>query len=88
MKKYTSKQKAWLALYKNRTGFDALMEEFESGEVSFYRAAINSCRWWEDHSNDALIAITLEVPGSEQASHERIKMRTMLAASKASQGGA
>jgi hypothetical protein len=65
--KYTKVQRAWCENYEARTGFDPLMDDFESGNETFRQAAQRSIRWFEDHAADALNAISHDVPGWEAA---------------------
>lgn len=66
-REYNAEQKAWVERFKARTGFDPDMDSFKSGEKSFFEAARDSCTWWEDHSNDAMLAITCNIPGWDEA---------------------
>ena len=65
--KYTDEQWAWCMNYENRTGFDPMMDAFEIGEMSFYKAARRAIDWYESHSSDAFLAVSGNVPGWEEA---------------------
>lgn len=64
-KKYTPEQWAWCENYQSRTMFDPMMDSFEVGEKSFYEAAQFAIRWYEDHSKDAYLSVSNNVPGWE-----------------------
>jgi hypothetical protein len=65
--KYSAEQRAWCENYESRTGFDPLMEDFEAGNETFYEAATKSVSWFEDHSCDAFLSVSSNIPGFHAA---------------------
>lgn len=57
-KAYTADQRRWCENYVVRTGFEPLMDDFESGDETFPQAAQKSVVWFEHWSSDALLFIT------------------------------
>ncbi len=64
---YSGEQRAWCENYQSRTGFEPLMEDFEAGNETFYQGATKSVSWFEDHSNDALLSVSSNIPGFDAA---------------------
>ncbi len=58
MDNYTAAQRKWCDTYRSLTGFDPIMDAFEAGEESFEDSAHWNIKWFQDHSTDALLAIT------------------------------
>jgi hypothetical protein len=65
--KYTAEQRAWCENYESRTGFEPLMDDFEARNETFYEAATKSVSWFEDHSSDALLSVSSNIPGFDAA---------------------
>lgn len=61
----TKAQCEWCVYYEAVTGFEPIMDDFTTGDCSFYEAASHAVRWFEDHSNDALLKIGRDIPGRE-----------------------
>jgi len=65
--KYTPEQWDWCLLYERQTGFDPhTMRDFEVGDADFYEAAREAVQWYEDHTSDAHLRISHNIPGWEQ----------------------
>lgn len=63
-KRYSREQRAWCRRYLAATGFDAMMDDFDSGNASFAECARKSVRWFEGWAIDALRDIE-KYPGYE-----------------------
>lgn len=63
-KRLTSVQRKWADEYKDHTGFDAMLDDFRAGNVTFTEAAKKSIRWFEDWSSDAYLRIS-NYPGED-----------------------
>lgn len=50
---YTAEQKQWCDRYHRETGFEPMMDSFESGSATFHEAAQRAIHWYEMHSMDA-----------------------------------
>jgi hypothetical protein len=68
--KYTEEQKEWCKNYQDETRFEPLMDDFEAGKESFYKAATFSLTWFESWSSDALLRAYskngVSIPGWEE----------------------
>jgi len=64
-RKFNRRQKSWVTLYQNETGFDAMMDDFLAGNETFLIAAKKSVRWFEDWSSDAYLNISRQYPGEK-----------------------
>ena len=63
-KRINGKQRYWLKLYEDATGFEPLyQEDIDSGEKTFVEAALANCRWYEDHASEVHLRITQDIPG-------------------------
>jgi hypothetical protein len=58
------KQLAWIKLYEERTGFVPLikLDELEDGKIGFEEYAKANVKWYENHSQDAYLAISRDIP--------------------------
>jgi hypothetical protein len=65
--KYSTEQWAWCMNYESKTGMsiDPMMDDFELGRTSFHEAARKAVRTYEDHSKDAYLSISNNIPGFE-----------------------
>lgn len=61
-KTLNSRRRAWVELYKEQTGFDALMDDYYAGNESFKAAAAHSVQWYRDYFEETERAITRKVP--------------------------
>ena len=65
--KYSAEQLSWCRMYEAETGWSALMQDFESGNETFYEAARKSIGWFESWASDALLRVTARsIPGAPQ----------------------
>ena len=62
--KYTDEQWEWCVRYEDLTGFDPMMGDFENGVKTFVDAAQFSCEWYAEHTDDAYLKITRNIPGA------------------------
>ena len=63
-KRLNGKQRAWMKRYEDETGIEPLyQEQLDSKEMAFLEVAWENCRWYEEHSSDALLRITDHIPG-------------------------
>ena len=68
----TKEQRKWVRDYKMHTSFEALMDDFEAGNESFYEAARKSISWFEDWSSDAHLKAGANIPGEDDELMARI----------------
>ena len=62
----TAEQRAWCKLYEDETTFEPLMDDFLYGNESFFDAARNSARWFEDWASNSHLNITQKIPGEDE----------------------
>jgi hypothetical protein len=62
---YNPKQRAWCEQFERETGFEPMLDDYESGEKSFPEIAKFNIDWFELHSNDVLLRISGEIPGRD-----------------------
>ena len=61
------KQRSWLARYEAATGFEPLgQEDLDRGVKSFNQVARENIRWFEEWSNEAMGAMSTQVPWTEE----------------------
>lgn len=61
--KISAAEREWLERYENTTGFEPMFQdEIDSGETTFFQAAQENIKWFEDWSSDAMLGITRKVP--------------------------
>ena len=62
-KRLNGKQRAWLKKYEDETGIEPLcQEDIDSGEKTFAEVASLNCLWYENHTSDAYLRITRDIP--------------------------
>ena len=67
-KNITPEQRGWLRRYESATGFEPLyQEDIDSGEKTFYEAAIANVRWYESHTSEVHRIIQRDIPGEDEA---------------------
>ena len=64
-KRMTAAQRAWCQNYFRETDFEAMMDNFLSGDETFQASARKSVRWFEQWSTDAHLNISRNIPGDE-----------------------
>lgn len=63
--KISAAEREWLERYENATGFEPMFQdEIDSGETTFFQAAQENIKWFEDWADDAMKGITRGVPSN------------------------
>jgi hypothetical protein len=66
-KRINGKQRAWLINYETMTTFEPIhQEEIDNGTMTFNEVAKKNIDWFESWMNDAFLAISRQVPRTEE----------------------
>ena len=66
-KRLTKAQREWCKNYEDMTGFEALIDDYHTGAMTFHEAAIHAVRWYEDHASEAHHEISRNIPPPRRA---------------------
>jgi hypothetical protein len=62
---YRPKQREWCEKFERETGFEPMLDEYESGEKTFPEIAKFDIEWYESHSSDVFLQVSDDVPGHD-----------------------